>query len=319
MQNVAEQKMHSLKVWRERLPWVSLGLLLSLLLHALVLAGMLALKPPVRPPISQKVPVRLEFKEKAKAEPKRDKDRAEDESQRPDRSIVEAPLPETEAPDEPAYLGAQDHKAVREQKTAPRSGGAPAAPATALQNGPLRIETAPPDLGGRITVPRKQNEQKYASLLPGHVDVVNEGYNDYLPDKNIPVGPVLDVNTTDYRFIAYFTAVRKLVELAYYDIGPTLRDTPHVRGQMEEVGKVRFQGVSVVQLKVMRSGVLVESKLTRSSGDKDIDEFWVRILNLAAPYPPLPRSYPDEELVFTYSLYYDLVFQDEKKTRRFVF
>ncbi len=88
---------------------------------------------------------------------------------------------------------------------------------------------------------------------------------------------------------------------------------------MEEIGRVKFQGTSVVQLRIARSGLLVESKLTRSSGDKVVDEFWIKVLNLAAPYPPLPRDYPDDELVFTYTLYYDLVVEGQEKKRRFVF
>lgn len=291
---------------------LSLGILFSALLHIAFLVWAFGIPAPPPLVIQQKIPVRIEFKAKSK---EKEKDQASRETERREpKQIVEAPLLPTEAPDQPAYLGAQNHRTDREQKTV-AGRGAPGAPATALQSGALRLERVP-DRGGRIKVPQKND---YASLLPQSVEVINPGHNDYIQDADVPVGAVLDVNTTDFRFLSYFIAVRKQVDLAYYDVGPTLRESPHVRERMAQSSKIRFQGSSVVQLKVMRSGVLVESKLNQSSGDKEIDEFWLRVLNLAAPYPPLPRSYPGDELTFTYSLYYDLVYQDQQRTKRLVF
>ncbi len=292
-------------------PWLLLCILGSLLAHFLFFSWVRQHEQKTKKTHTQSVPVRLEWKTKKPEAPAPDAIKSED------RSIIEAPLPETQAPDKPAHLGAQDHQAVREQKTQ-GDGGVPGAPATALQNGPLTLEQIP-DKGGRILVPKPPGSKSYEALLPKKLEVLNPGHNDYLPDKNLPVGPILDVNTTDFRFIAYFTAVRKSVDLAYFDMGPSLRETPHVRGRIEEMGRVRFQGSSVVQLKVARSGVLLESKLLRSSGDKEVDAFWNKVLNLAAPYPPLPKDFPDEELVFTYTLYYDVMIEGEKRTHRFVF
>lgn len=302
---------------RRRTLWLSLGILSSLLFH-LFLGYILSGVPLKEIKVKQQVPVRLEFKQR---EPDAQKKKLQIPEKKTEarRQIIEAPLPPTEPPKEPAHLGAQDHRTAREQKTLPKQ-GSPGADATALQNGPLRIERGAADEQGRIEMPRKKPKaERYASLLPQRLDVMNPGHNDYIPDKNIPVGPVLDVNTTDFRFIGYFTAVRKQVDLAYYDVGPTLRDSPHVRERLEEAGKVRFQGVSLVELKVMRSGVLVNTRLARSSGDKEIDDFWMRILNLAAPYPPLPRDYPGDELVFTYALYYDLAYENSRPMTRFMF
>jgi hypothetical protein len=284
--------------------WLLLYILGSFLVHLLILS-LIQEKPRPRTDKPPTIPVRIEIKTKKNQE--KDQEKAQ---------IIEAPLPETQAPDVPAHLGAQNHRTEREQKTQ-GGGGVPGAPATALQNGPLVLERAP-DLEGKVPVPKPPGKT-YQDLLPQKLEVLNPGHNDYLPDKNLPVGPILDVNTTDFRFIAYFTAVRKSVDLAYFDIGPTLRETPHVRGRVEDIGRVRFQGSSVVQLKIARSGILVESKLVRSSGDKVVDEFWNKVLNLAAPYPPLPRDYPGEELVFTYTLYYDLVVEGDQRKHRFVF
>lgn len=289
---------------------------LSLLVHG-VLLWLLTLLPGLdfQPQNISKVPVRLEIREKPRATDK-DQSQAQDaEKESPrEQTIVEAPLPETEAPDQAAYLGAQNHRTRQEMKTQPRA-SARAADPTALQNGPLRlkVERAP---GGRVKVPVGKD---YREFLPTQIDVVNAGHNDFLPDKKLPVGPVLDVNTTEYRFIGYFTAVRKQVDLAYYDIGPSIQDKDYIRERIENVGKAHLQGTSVVQLKVARSGLLIETRLVQSSGDKDVDEFWTRVLNLAAPYPPLPRDFPEDELVFTYKLYYDFVLAGDRRTRRFMF
>jgi outer membrane biosynthesis protein TonB len=314
-ENAKPVKLDSLYQRGRRL--IVLPLFLSLLAHALLMI-ILSFLPALdrNPKSTAKVPVRLEFKEvprKPDADKTEKKDLAEETPKDEPKTIIEAPLPETEPPKDSAYLGAQNHSTAQEMKTQPRP-SAKAADPTPLQNGPLRlkVEEAP---GGKVKVPAGKD---YKEFLPKQIDVVNTGHNDYI-DKKLPVGPVLDVNTTEYRYIGYFTAVRKQVDLAYYDIGPTLQDKDYIRDKVESVGKAQLQGTSVIQLKVARSGLLMETKLVQSSGDKDVDQFWERVLNLAAPYPPLPRDFPEEELVFTYKLYYDFVIAGEKRTRRFMF
>ncbi len=294
---------------------ILLPLVLSLLVHALILFVLAQIyEPTPKPKSTAKVPVRLEITEKPRQADKdesKKKDIVQDTTK--EKTIIEAPMPETEPPVDASRLGAQNHKTAQEMKTQPRP-SAKAADPTPLQNGPLRlkVEQAP---GGKIKVPAGKD---YKEFLPKQIDVVNTGHNDFIPDK-LPVGPVLDVNTTEYRFIGYFTSVRKQVELAYYDIGPTLQGKDHIREKIENVGKAHLQGTSVIQLTVARSGLLMETKLVQSSGDKDVDEFWERVLNLSAPYPPLPRDFPEEELKFTYKLYYDFVIAGERRTRRFMF
>lgn len=286
---------------------LALGILFSLLVHIIVLA--LLKERPSIPAHKEQVPVKLNFKEKKKKSAENQKEK--------EKQIIEAPQLPTEPPEESTRLGPQDHKAVREQKVEPRM-SIKGAPSSAIQNGPLKVERSIPDRKGSIRVPSKQ-KQGYAQLLPMEGEVVNLAHNDYIPDKDMPQGAVLDVNTTDYRFIAYFSAVRKLVELAFTDIGPTLRSSPYVKSRLSDAGKVSFQGSSKVQLRVERSGLLTEAKLVDSSGDKDIDGFWQKILNLAAPYPPLPKAYPSEILTFTYTLHYNIVMKNEQKVPHFLY
>lgn len=291
------------------------GILLSLAFHILIL---LLLPERVRPKPVARVPITLSIKKKPKAPKSSPPDKSDDKPAKEEpKQIIEAPLMPTEAPDKPANLGRQNHKTEHEQKTQPKA-SIPGADSSALQNGRLRIEGGIPDNKGTIPVPAKQGS-KYSRLLPQQGEIVNLAHNDYLPDPKIPKGAILDVNTSDFRWIGYFSMVRRLVELAFTDIGPTLRSSPYVKSRLSEAGKASFQGESKIRLKVERSGLLTEAKLVSSSGDKEIDEFWNRILNVAAPYPPLPKDYPDDSLVFTYTLYYDIVIQNEERIRRFVY
>lgn len=294
-------------------------ILASLGLHGLWLWSLEHLPQERKTKTEWQTPVTLHLKPKAspdsvpRKDPKQAKEKAPNSSPQ-QKTIVEAPLLPTEAPDKPAHLGAQDHKTDRETKVQPRN-SKKAADASPIQNGPLKLRfEASPE--GSLAVPSGRSLREH---LPKEIKIVNEAHNDYIEDQNLPVGAVLDVNTTNFRFIGYFTSVRKSVDLAFYDIGPTLRDKDYIRDKIENLGKAQLQGTSVVQLTVAHSGVLLETKLVSSSGDKDVDEFWLRVLNLSAPYPPLPRDFPEKELRFTYKLHYDFVMQGERKAKRFMF
>lgn len=297
--------------------FLATGIFLSLLFHIIVIT---LLPERVHKKPVERVPITLSIKKKSK-DPKISPSKKSEDKDKPakeePKQIIEAPLIPTEAPDKPANLGRQNHKAVIEQKTQPKA-SIPGADSSALQNGRLRIEGGVPDNKGTITVPAKQGN-KYSRLLPQQGEIINLAHNDYVPNPKIPRGAILDVNTADFRWIGYFSMVRRLVELAFTDIGPSLRASPYVKSRLADAGKASFQGESKIRLKVEKSGLLTEAKLVSSSGDKEIDEFWNKILNVAAPYPPLPKDYPEDSLVFTYTLYYDIVIQNEEKVRRFVY
>ena len=300
--------------------FLATGIIISLLFHVIILTFMpeRVSKPPV-----ERVPITISIKKKSKPTPEVSKDDKDQRKKKEEpvkdepKQIIEAPLMPTEAPDKPAHLGRQNHKAVVEQKTTPRA-SLPGADSSALQNGRLRIEGGVPDNKGTVTVPAKQGK-KYSSLLPQRGDIINLAHNDYIPDPKMRTGAVLDVNTTDFRWIGYFSLVRRQVEMAFTDIGPTLRASPYVQSRLSESGKAKFQGESKIRLKVEKSGLLTDTKLLSSSGDKEIDDFWNKILNVAAPYPPLPKDFPEDVLIFTYTLYYDIVIEGDQKIRRFVY
>jgi hypothetical protein len=110
-----------------------------------------------------RVQVKVTSKKSAPAEKDRTRKKEQDR-----QSIVEAPLLPTQAPDVPAFLGAQNHRSSHEQKTQPKA-SARATDASALQNGPLRlkIETA---AGGTIAVPTGKD---YEEFLPKQIELLN--------------------------------------------------------------------------------------------------------------------------------------------------
>ncbi|WP_165931682.1 energy transducer TonB [Pseudobacteriovorax antillogorgiicola] len=223
------------------------------------------------------------------------------------KSIVEAPLEETAPPTQDAYLGKQNHRTNQETRIIPKN------TQKGLEASP-RANKGSPDQkkdGGKIM------PEGYGALLPSGTEMA--GYNDFIPDDNLPVGEVLDVNTTEYQYIGYVTALRKSVELAFYSPLSSLKDEPHIREKIKSGAKIRFSGRSVAQLTIEKSGLLSEVTIVESAGDKKIDDAWVKILNLAAPFPPLPKHFDENKFVINYSLYYDYVIREEQKMRRYRF
>lgn len=215
-----------------------------------------------------------------------------------EKSIVEARLPETLPPTQEAFLGAQNHRTSKETRL-PNSQHTKAADASSLASGD--VET--PKMKG------------YGGLLPSGSEIA--AFNDFIPDESIPTSNVLDVNTTEYRYLGYVTAIRKNVDLAFYSPMSSLKDEPHIREKIQQGSKIRYSGLTVAQMTIERSGLLSKVEIVQSGGDPHIDKAWSKILNLAAPFPPLPRHFPQETFVINYGLYYDFVLRGNERIRRY--
>lgn len=304
-----------------RLSW-----LIALALHVLLLWFLKSISSQEKTsPKDSKSPERVQVRivEKETSEPRESR-----------RQIIEAPMMPTEPPrdTDQAFLGRQDRRTDQEQKLPP-SDHRKGAEATRYSSQTPPQTPPPPAVGNPdVTMSReemaKQGRPKggqirgetlaYHELLPDNNEFAGY-YNDFVADDSIPTGETLDVNTTEYRFVGYFTSIRKQVDFAFYDPRSSLRDQPRIRDQLTQNGRVNFRGVSVAQLTVLRNGMVIDTKIVRSSGDHELDESWLRILNFAAPFPPLPHHFAEDQLVFNYSLYYDFVLQDSRQVRRYHF
>ena len=97
------------------------------------------------------------------------------------------------------------------------------------------------------------------------------GYQDYI-DEKLEIADSIDLNTTDYRFIGYFSNLRKAFEMVW-------RYPSEARGGLQGSVSVRFT--------ILKSGKLKYAKVVDSSGYPILDDAVIEALELAAPYDPL--------------------------------
>ena len=139
------------------------------------------------------------------------------------KQLLETPLPETAPPKESTRLGPQDHATDRQTKLAHPVIPPPKA-WDAGERG-AQVKTKSPDVpaptfsgpgtlafGNSTTKPRNS----YEKLLPNRENDVfgspNGGFQDYIED-NLPPGDHIDMNTTNFKYISYFTGLRKAIDL----------------------------------------------------------------------------------------------------------
>lgn len=227
----------------------------------------------------------------------------------PDKRIVETPLEKTKRPEESRYKSFQDHQTDKETKTSKITRSRPAADAAIKQSQrskskkqanrksskpktpKLSIES--PD-GLAINADKRKRRKAYQKLIPTQNDLarlMDEGYQEYLDDELIEAERI-DINTTEYRYMGYFTNMRKAIELVWNYPMDAAR-----RGMQGEVG---------VEFIINKDGSLSRVRVIKSSGYKILDDAIVEALELAAPFSPLPDSLDKERLLVTGSFRYIL-------------
>jgi periplasmic protein TonB len=223
-------------------------------------------------------------------------------SDAPSQKIVEVPLEKTEKPKDPKYLSSQDHKAEKETKLKSRPNVVPGMDAG--QGGKAadvgkeektvekpRERSVKPKLSvsSAGTTPvavgkADNNKSKYEKLMPSNNQLAQEmkaGYQQYIDDK-IAEGDRIDINTSDYRFIGYFTAMRKSIELVW--------NYPY------EAIRRRMEGKVGVEFTIVKDGTISSVKVISSSGFEVLDTAIVEAIRLAAPFSPLPDGLDKEKL-----------------------
>lgn len=129
-----------------------------------------------------------------------------------------------------------------------------------------------------ITPEAIPGKSEYESLIPTSIDLSEQlkaGYNEYI-DKNLPEGDRVDVNTTQFRFMGYFTSMRKSVELVL--------DYP------QEAIRRRIQGNVSIGFEILQDGTVSKIKILESSGYDVLDNAWIEAIKLASPFSPLPEN-----------------------------
>ncbi len=300
--------------------WVASGILLSLFIHIISITELPnhARNPLLPAPKSKSDLSEVKVNVVPKKKPTADKKAPVSEK------ILETPLAKTEAPKVPSRLGAQDHIAEKETKIdsrIPRPKAAdpgqlgkdlktqkaaeqakPLSPMTMTPKKTGEMEKSVSDImiapDGTVIVPGKDTmmkpRNKYEALMPNSKEMQNQvaaGYQDHV-DDDVATGDKIDLNTTNFRFIGYFTSIRKAFELVWVYPAEAVR-----RG---------LQGETHVEFTIEKNGTVSKIKIVESSGHRILDVAVVEGLRLASPFGPLPPGYNKDRLTIVGSFRYVL-------------
>lgn len=238
------------------------------------------------------------------------------------QKILETKLEKTKPPPKPTHKGAQDHIAKKETRIKPKPNMSKAQdpglaqkkppskskkPAQSPQSVPkMSIGSQKPpkqakrklvDPLGKVRVEpsmRRKFQTPYSALLPRAGDLreeVSEAYQEHV-DETIELGDRIDINTSDYRFIGYFTAMRKSIELVWNYPSQAIR-----RGQQGNVG---------LEFTILKDGSVRGIKVLSTSGFQALDGAIVEAIKLASPFAPLPDGFGKKKLTITGNFRYVL-------------
>ncbi len=230
------------------------------------------------------------------------------------RRIIETPQTPTAAPKTTASLGAQDHATERETKLKEkilsnskgqdainkttsdaakpmREAAATANPSSSYIK-PL-VSAGPGTMVIGTTKPRPKTA--YEKLLPDKTkDVFSKSSTGYMEriDANVADGDRVDMNTTSFKYISYFSGLRKQIELVWIYPAEAIQ-----RG---------LQGAVQLEMTIEKDGRVSKVRLVESSGYETLDDNMLRTIKSASPFAPLPKAWGKQRLVVTGSFHYIL-------------
>ncbi|WP_141736415.1 energy transducer TonB [Oligoflexus tunisiensis] len=304
--------------------WLVVTILFSALIHLISLINLdkLPHRASMPHPRTKREPSKVTVKitQKPKLKEKDEND------QQKQKRIVETPMAPTEAPKDSRFEGAQDHKTDKETRVSnltPRpkaaDAGAAGSDTKSVKEQSKTVQQAQPLHPQKMTVtperlaPKKKTElllspngsvsvakpdrkprNVYESLMPQAEEMrkqVAAGYQDYV-DDNVEVGERVDLNTSNFRYLAYFTSLRKAFELVW-----TYPSEAVQRG---------LQGEVKVEFTILKDGTVARVKVIDGSGHRILDDAVVEAIRLAAPFTPLPVGMKKERLTVVGSFRYVL-------------
>ncbi len=252
-------------------------------------------------PVITQTPVKINLVEKNS-----EKNKSSDDT---DKKIVEVKQEKTKPPEQAKHKSFQDHKTEKETRVIPNLTQNRAEDAGSgtkknrrklieqpvAKSKPIKPKLEIGDGGGELEfVPSNKVKKKYQKLIPTQQDLSNlmqAGYQEYLDDE-IAIGDRIDINTTNYRYMGYFTNMRKAIELVW--------------NYPSEAARRSMQGEVGVEFMIRKSGKIARVKVIKSSGYRILDEAIVEALKLAAPFSPLPEGFGKEKILVTGSFRYIL-------------
>ncbi len=130
------------------------------------------------------------------------------------------------------------------------------------------------------STPRNSYEKLLAFSSTSLNGQVNAGYQDYIED-DVEVADAIDINTQEYRFVGYTSAIRKGLQLVWT--------------YPAEAARRGIQGSVDVVFGINPKGEVSRIRVIKSSGHKILDNDIVEALQLASPFAPPPEGFIDPE------------------------
>lgn len=229
-------------------------------------------------------------------------------SQVPQKRLVDVKQEKTERPKNTRFQSHQNHIAKKETKLRKQissinnldagDGGRaqktrPAQQVAKLPPKPLEQTVKKPLIGVGAGF-KKTQESAYSKLLPRGADLMasrKAGYQDYIEDE-IDIGDKIDLNTSQYRYMGYFTGLRKGWSQTWVYPSEAVR-----RG---------LQGKVKVEFTIEKGGELKRVKVVETSGHEVLDNAVLEALELSSPYAPLPDGFGKDRITVVYSFVYRL-------------
>ena len=231
--------------------------------------------------------------------------------------LIEIPVKETEPPDKPSRLADKSHRAEKEttiDDTTKLSRSAPKPtkkstvqrkPAGAIEPGEQEksAERFSPEKDRVAIIPegeRNKPEKRKTSpdqppgsnpsasasqMVNPRIADVPFDYNteeQFLGTKDVEKEITVDLNTTEYKYISYFTKLKERI----YQVWKYPKES-QIR---------REQGNVQIVFTLRKDGYLENVRIIHPSGFENLDREVLRTIRVASPYNPFPESWDEEKL-----------------------
>ncbi len=144
-------------------------------------------------------------------------------------------------------------------------------------------------------------DEGYRKFLPSRQALGGEteaGYKEFI-DQEMTLGVSSDANALKHPLMGFFAQIRKNVELAFYDPSEV-----EIARYMNLNGYTGIRGAAVALIEIDQNGKISQLKIVTPSGHTLLDEHWLKILRASSPFQPIPKTWPNNHLRFTYTLNY---------------
>ncbi len=208
-----------------------------------------------------------------------------------DKRIIEAKQIETKPPVDSENLGQKNHATLKEKKAVatkqlrePEIKASNSKPKAQTSITAASLPKPPKDSFAKLKIDKKtpSSYQEFLDRSKNSLESeVQHGYQDAINDA-FELSDAIDMNTREYRFIGYFTTLRKAIELVW--VYP------------QEAAIKGHSGSVLLGFSIAEDGKLRKIKLLSSSGHPVLDEAILSAIKLASPFPPLPKGFGKDVL-----------------------